>query len=233
MNTAIVIVIYNTPSLITKQVELIRKYCRDTAYHIIVVDNSSNQEAIDAIAYYCSQLGVPIIKTQSASQNGSDSHVFACNVSYTKLKQGYDYVFYLDHDNFPIKEFSVESILQGKMIGGLPQVKSKTYFWAGCVMWNNREIDKSLINFSVSHELGLDTGGMLYKVVEQYGKDQCVFFNEKYYENPVFTKTMYNFYATINNDMFMHFINSSGWNPTEGNTERVNSLLNILEERTK
>jgi hypothetical protein len=58
-----------------------------------------------------------------------------------------------------------------------------------------------------------------------------VFFDEKYYENPHFKKTMYNFYATINDDMFMHFINSSGWNKIEGNEERINSLINILEER--
>ena len=233
MKTAIVIVTYNTPSLIIRQIELIRKYCKDTNLDIVVVDNSTEQEAINAIYYHCRKRGVSVIKTQAASQGGSDSHVFACNISYSKIKGKYDYILYLDHDNFPIRDFSIEETLNGKIIGGLPQVKSKTYFWAGCVMWNNSEIDKPLIDFSVSHELGLDTGGMLYRVIEQYGDDKCLFFNEIYHENPYFTKTMYNFYTTINDDMFMHFVNSSGWNPIEGNTERVNSLHNVLEDRTR
>lgn len=232
MKTAIVIVTYNVPDLIIRQIDLLRKYCKDD-FDIIVVDNSTRPEAIDSIAYHCQVRGVRVIKTQASSRNSSGSHVFACNLSYSILKDEYDYFFYLDHDNFPVKEFSVESILKGKTMAGLGQTKSKTYFWAGCVMWNNYLVDHSLIDFSTSHEHGLDTGGMLYQVIEKYGIDQCVFFDEIYHENPSFRKPPYNFYAMINGGMFMHFINSSGWNPTEGNTERVNSLLNILEERTR
>jgi len=232
MKIAIVIITYNVPDLIIKQIELISKYCKDN-FEIIIVDNSTDDIAIKSIAYHCKERGVRVLKTQASSQRGSDSHAFACNVAYAMLYGGYDYFFFLDHDNFPIRNFSVEAILQGKIMAGLPQAKSKTYFWAGCVMWNDKDIDRSLIDFSVNHELGLDTGGMLYRVVEQYGDSQCVFFDEKYYENPHFRTTMYNFYATINDDMFMHFINSSGWNPIDGNTERINSLINILTETTK
>lgn len=227
---AIVIVAYNTPSLLPRQIDCIKKFCKDD-YDVVVVDNSTNKEAIDAVYYWTTVYGTRYIKTNAASKNGSGSHVFACNTSYHRLKDRYSYFFYLDHDNFPIRDFSVVSILDGKAIGGLGQEKSKTYFWAGCVMWNNITIDKSLIDFSTNSEFGLDTGGNLYRVIERYGNDACVFFNEKYYENPCFPQTMYNFYATINDDMFMHFINSSNWNPTMGNEERVNSLLNILEER--
>lgn len=229
---AIIIVTYNVASLINKQIELIRKYCKDE-FDIVVVNNSDNSEVIDAIKYYTTQAGVAYIKTQSFQQGGSDSHVFACNTSYFKLRDSYDYFLYLDHDNFPIREFSIIDVLGDKIIAGLRQDKSKTYFWPGCVMWNNRTIDKDLIDFSVSHELGLDTGGNLYRVIEKYGIDACAFFDEKYYENAGFRQPPYNFYATINDDMFMHFINASNWNPTDANIERVNSLINILEERTK
>jgi len=228
----IVTVTYNVSSLLWKQIELIRKYCKDE-YDIIVVDNSNESDAIDAVKYITTESKVGYIKTQSAHGSGSDSHVFACNTSFFKLKYDYEFFFYLDHDNFPIREFSVEEILKGRGIAGLGQQKSKLYFWPGCVMWDNRTIDKEIVDFSVSHEWGLDTGGNLYKVIERYGLDACIFFNEKYYENPVFKRSFYNFYSTINDDMFMHFINSSNWNPTEGNDERLNSLLNILEERTK
>jgi len=228
----IVIVTYNVSALLWKQIELIRKYCKDD-YDIIIVDNSNDNDAIDAIRYISTESRVGYMKTQSAHGSGSDSHVFACNTSFFKLRDDYDFFFYLDHDNFPIRDFSVTGILNGKCIAGLGQHKSKLYFWPGCVMWNNTTIDKDIIDFSVSHELGLDTGGNLYKVIEKYGIESCVFFNEKYYENPGFKKSFYNFYATINDDMFMHFINASNWNPTEANTERLNSLINVLVEMTR
>jgi glycosyltransferase involved in cell wall biosynthesis len=229
---AVVIIVYNTAKLITLQIELLRRFSLDPI-DIIVIDNSSEKKTSEDIFYFSRLSGVKYMKTNASDSNGSDSHVFACNVSYLKIKSYYDYFFYLDHDNFPVKDFSIPTILKDKCIGGLLQAKSKPYFWAGCVMWNNKEVDNSLINFGVSHELGLDTGGMLYKVIETYGEDRCVFFDEQYSQNPYFNTGMYNFYAMINDGMFMHFINASEWNPAERNEERINSLINILNEKTK
>lgn len=230
--TAIVIVTYNTANLIVKQVELIRRFCKDE-HDIIIVDNSLIPSVIEAIQYYNSTLGCIYHKTYASSMNGSDSHAFACNNAYLKFKDSYDYFLYLDHDNFPIKKFSIKSILENKTMVGMGQNKNGIeYFWAGCVMWDNAKIDHSLINFSTNLELGLDTGGMLYKVIERYGKEKCTFMDEMHYQNPNFTKSMYNFYALINDGMFFHMLNASGWNPSEGNEERINSLLNILNEKT-
>jgi len=228
---AIVIVVYNIPSLITKQIECIRKYCKDE-HDIIVIDNSDIKEVYEAVEYYCQQANVRRIKTFSADKEGSNSHVFACNLSYQKLKDEYDMFFYLDHDNFPIKEFSVRGILEDKSMAGLGQGKSTIYYWAGCVMWDDKKTGKDIIDFSVNHELRLDTGGNLYKAIERCSIDNCKFFSEVYHENPHFKNSFYNFYAVIG-DTFMHFINASGWNPTEGNIERINSLINILTEKTK
>lgn len=228
----IVIVTYNVPTLVLRQIECVRKYGRDKDCEIVIVDNSNEPEAIDGIRHFAGEAGVRLIKTVPANLGGSESHVFACNLSYFKLRDEYDYFLYLDHDNFPVRDFSVIETLAGRNMAGLGQQKSKLYYWPGCVMWNNRAIDNDIIDFSCSHELGLDTGGLLYKAIESVGIDTCGFFNEKYYENPYFKGLPYNFYSTINDDMFMHFINSSGWNPTDGNTDRINSLLSILYERT-
>jgi glycosyltransferase involved in cell wall biosynthesis len=231
-NVAIVIVVYNLSSLLAKQIGCIRKFCKDE-FDIIVIDNSASPPEIEAIKFITTDMGIRLIKTYSADANGSEGHVFACNFSYRKLKEEYEFFFYLDHDNFPIRDFSVCEILHGRGIAGLSQKKEKTYFWPGCVMWDNRTIDHDIIDFSCDHEIGLDTGGNLYKIVDKYGIDSCVFFNEKYYQNPYFRTGFYNFYSTINDDMFMHFINSSGWNPVENNEERINSLINVLTERIK
>lgn len=230
MKVGIVIIVYNTSKLISKQVECIRKFCKDD-FTIVVFDNSSLLVAADANQYYCTQLGVEYVKIYSAESSGSKSNAFACNLAYLKTKELFDYFLFLDHDTFPVKDFSVIGTLNGKLMAGLGQTKSKVYFQQTSLMWDNRAIDHSLIDFSVSNELGLDTGGMLYKVIEKYGNESLIFFNEKYYQNPYFREGFYNFYATVNDDMFMHFINGSGWNPVPNNEERLNSLLNVLDER--
>ena len=228
-NLAIVIVTYNIADLIVKQIECVRRFCADKDYDIIVVDNSTDKDIIDAISFYISDKNVVYLKTQAADTNDSRSHAFACNVSYLKFKSDYKLFFYMDHDLFPIKSFEVADVLKDKVIAGLGQAKSKDYFWPGCVMWNNESIDSSLIDFSTNNELGLDTGGNLYQVIEKHGKELCGFFDEKYYENQFYKQPRYNFYATINNDTFMHFINSSNWNPVVDNKERISTLLHILE----
>jgi hypothetical protein len=72
---------------------------------------------------------------------------------------------------------------------------------------------------------------MLYKVIERYGKAGVRFFNETHHQNPHFTKSFYNFYTTLNDGMFMHFVNASNWAGSEANEERINSLINILKEK--
>lgn len=231
MKTGIVIVVYNTAKFISKQAECIKRYCKDEDGTIEVFDNSNRNDIAESIAYFCTQNGLKYTKVYSAESSGSKSNAFACNLAYLRLREEYDFFLFLDHDTFPIREFSVRETLNGKAMAGLGQTKSRVYFQQTSLMWNNRVIDHNLIDFSVSNELGLDTGGMLYRVIEQYGNDAMIFFNEKYYQNPYFREGMYNFYATVNDDMFMHFINGSGWNPVPNNEERLNSLLNILNER--
>ena len=100
-------------------------------------------------------------------------------------------------------------------------------------MFDNSLIDQSLVDFSTCSQYGLDTGGMLYKVIDKYGKDKCVFFNEAYHQNNQFTETFYNFYSMLYNETFMHFVNSSNWAKSEKNEERINTLLAILEGKIK
>ncbi len=94
----IVIVTYNTPVLINKQIELIKKFCLDD-FQIIISDNSTDQQAADSIKYHSKQSGVyKYIRTKASSYNGSESHAFSSNTSYSMFKNDYEYFFYLDHD---------------------------------------------------------------------------------------------------------------------------------------
>jgi glycosyltransferase involved in cell wall biosynthesis len=227
---AIVIVTYNTSNLLAKQVECLKRFCKDE-YEIIVVDNSNDPKKIEDIEYLCTQSGVQRIKVKSTEARGSKSNAFACNTAYALLRDKYPFFYYTDHDTFAIRDFSVVKILEGRAIAGIGQQKSRMYFQQTSLMWDNKTVDNNLMDFSTNQEFGLDTGGNLYRVIEQVTRDGCIFFNEKYYQNPYFNQTPYNFYSTINDDMFMHFINGSGWNPISNNEERINTLLAILEER--
>jgi hypothetical protein len=231
-DTAIIITCYNESRFIKKQVDLIRRFHNEQV-DIIIVDNSTDSETVDQIKYYNKEMGCIYMKTNASSKNGSESHSFSLNLSYHIYKNDYKYIMYLDHDAFPTHEFSIKEMIGDNIITGMGQRKGEIeYFWPGCVMWNNEAIDRNLIDFSCSHDLGLDTGGLLYRVIEAYGKEKCPFLNEKHVQNPNFNKSMYDFYSEINDGMFLHMVNGSNWNPSEGHDERINSLLNILESKT-
>lgn len=223
--TGIVIITFNTPSLILPQLESIERFCRDD-FEIIVADNSSEQSASQAIEYHARNHR--FLRLQTQASNPSNSHASACNRAWEILKGEFDYLLFLDHDNFPFKPFSVVKMLGGKKLGGLGQEKSETYFWPGFFMAHT-----SVGELDFSPAYGLDTGGNLHKAIEGEGVENCVFFGEEHFSNTEIQpdKTPYVFYSVIAN-RFMHFINASNWAGTDNNEERINSLLNILKQRT-
>lgn len=229
---AIVIITYNCHNVFLKQIERIARHCKDK-YDLIVIDNSTNEKSVMAITHYCDKIresGELVVmrhKVIASSVNSSASHSFAANYSQTLYGESYDYFLYLDHDCFPVKDFSVIDLLGAKAMAGVGQAKiKKTYLWPGCLMFKKN----SSIDFSPNHELGLDTGGNLYKAMELSG-DNVIYFDEIHKQNPEFTKGFYNFYSLINDGMFMHFVNGSNWNNREHHEERINSLLNILDQQ--
>lgn len=227
---AIVVITYNTSELIAKHIECIKRFCKDD-HEIIIIDNSNKAEVIEPIRYHAETNGCVYYKTNASTGDSSQSHAFAANFAYNKFQDSYTKFLFLDHDNFPVKEFSVNEMLSSKALGGLGQGKLKGYFWPGCFMFDNEKVDHSIIDFSPNSEFRLDTGGNLYKLIERYGVDQCVFFDEEYHQNPYFNKSQYNFYSMINKGMFLHFTNASNWNGAEHHEERINSLMNVLNDK--
>lgn len=227
----IIIITYNQSNLLRLQVECIRKFCKDK-HDIIVVDNSTDKEAIENIFYHANDLGCQYLKTNASSKNGSGSHAFAANIAFEKFGRNYQYVAYLDHDLFPVKPFSAIEILDSKVMAGIGQLKNgKTYFWPGCLMFQSFVGTINLIDFSPNSEFGLDTGGNLYKIYDSFPPTNFVHFNEAYFENHGFTKNKQNFYAMINDEMFLHMIAGSNWKNEADHEERINSLINILTEK--
>jgi len=233
MTVGVIVITYNlSAEIFLLQMAAIKKFLTDD-FVIEIFDNSSNLVMAEQIRYHADKLGIRYTKTFSSSQNGSDSHSFAANLSYQRIKNDYDYYIYLDHDLIPVRNFSVIRMLEGgKVMAGIGQGAKKKYFWPGCCLFNANAIDRELIDFSYSHELGLDTGGMLYKVVEKYGIDNCVFFNEAYHQNPNFVSNEYGYFTAINDEMFYHCVNASNWNGTNRHEERINAFINLVKEKT-
>lgn len=217
----IIIITYNKSCLINTQIQCIERFCKDP-YRIVIVDNSTDPQEAEAIRYHTQ--AHTYIKTVPTSGNGSESHSFAANVSWNRFKDDFDTFFYLDHDCFPIRDFSIEEILGDKPLGGIGQQKSKLYFWPGCFMFRKQEE----VDFSYSHEFGLDTGGNTWKLIDKYGIENCAFLDEVSYQNPYFNKSNYNYYSILG-DKFLHFIGASNWQKSAHNQERINSLLNIVQ----
>ncbi len=157
--------------------------------------------------------------------------VFSANTSFNLFKDKYEAFAYIDHDLFIMKPFSVCEILSEKVMAGLGQGAKKKYFWPGIFFINLTEIDKELVDFGYCHDLNLDSGGMLYKLIDEYGEDKCTFFNESYHQNEQIGNSKYSMYAMINDGMFFHCIAGSNWKRDPRHEERMNTLLNIAKQK--
>lgn len=229
--TGIVIVTFNIlDQVFLLQIEAIKKFCQDE-FEIQIIDNSTNDEMAASVQYHAIRMGCLYQKTRANDADFSRSHAFAANVGFQLTKNKYDKLFFLDHDCIPVKPFSIEKILDGYMMGGVAQNKEVTYFWPGCFMFNNKDIAEQFINFSPDSKLGLDTGGQLHKAIENYGRENCIFFDEVICQNQAYAGEHYSTYNMICNETFMHFVNASNWNPVQDNQLRVNSLINIAREK--
>lgn len=233
IKVGIVIIVYNIPSeIFLLQIAAIKKFCDDD-FDIIVFDNSDDTDMAENIRYHASHHKISYTKTFSGSKGSSDSHSWAANFAYQKVKDDYNYLFFLDHDAIPVRHFSVVDTLNGGHVAaGIGQEKDKKYFWPGCLFLNISAIDKDVVDFSTNPVFGLDTGGNLYQIIEKYGEDACVFFNEAYHKNQYFNDRHHGYYATINNEMFLHFVAGSNWHNSENHKDRINSLINITKEKT-
>lgn len=225
-DVAIVIIVFNIYNLISKQIELINKFCKENV-DIIIIDNSSNLDVALEINKITCNFSCQYLKID-AKLDSSLSHAFACNYAYKMFNKLYKHILFMDHDIFPIQNFSIENLLDNKYASGIGQLRpNKIYFWPGLFIIDNIKIDTNIIDFSTNSSFGLDTGGNLYKLIETYGKENFNFLDEVHIQNNFNEQTQYKIYSLIGNT-FMHFLNASNWANQPNNENRINFLLNIL-----
>ncbi len=224
---AIVIVTYNANELLPIQLKCIKKYCQDDKYDIIVIDNSDIPHHVSYIMADCITNNVIYKKYESSTKDNSKSHAEAANYAYRLFKNTYEYFFYLDHDCFPIQNFGIEEMLYLDVAAGIIQVRGNIiYLWPGCLMFNNNILE-DCIDFSPNETLSLDTGGNLYKVVNN--NSNIYYLDEENVE--IIEEGFKTNYSLIYDKTFMHFIKGSNWNKNPNHIKRMEILMTILKEK--
>lgn len=235
MKAAVIIIAFNTSDFLLKQIELLKRFCTDPCFDIIVIDNSTNELEANKLRDISSSNGCKYMKTTIGAEP-SYSHAYAANTSYSMYSNEYDLMFYCDQDLFPVKAFSIEDISRNKSLSGIAQGKEiggrfVTYLWPGALFINHEILQdkKSILDFNP--ETGLDTGGKLYKIIDSSSSDHIQHFDEQPWTNPYFDKNHYDFYSMIYKETFMHFICGSNWANKDNHSERIESLFRILSEK--
>lgn len=228
MDNAIIIIAFNDPDLIIKQVECINQFHR-TAVDIIVIDNSTDQVKSESIRYHADRLKIIYKKTNSATTgSASMSHAFACNFAFDNFH--YRYMLFLDHDLFPIKKFTIKRLLDTSPYGGLEQIRQGIkYLWGGFIILDNSQVNPDLVDFYPRNVDGvqLDTGGGFSELLKD---GQCKLFDEVHVDNRYFSPRKGDYYAILGEVQFMHFIGGSNWMKRKDHAERQQSLYKILQE---
>jgi glycosyltransferase involved in cell wall biosynthesis len=233
--TGIITVAFNSSKLIEYQIKCVKKYCTDN-HEFIVVDNSNNNDESEKIKNVCFENNIRFIRTNydltNSFNNPSNNHGMALNYVYKLLKNEFDYLLFIDHDLFPIKNFSVEEILGDNIIAGHEQIISNIkYFWPGFIILS--KLDEE---FDFTPVVGLDTGGKLSSFIAKNANKSLTI---KHKHVPIDLKIdnyyMHEFYDDLHNGTFMHFIKASNWCNVSAEifNLRQNHLFGVLDNFIK
>lgn len=246
----VITIAYNHTRLIEKQIELVKQHVTDRNYLHVVVDNSPNRETRRRIKEICvkEQIGyVPVplfidkLICHKLFGNGI-SHGAALNwMFYYFLKQQKPVRFaLLDHDVFPMEDYSFIEKLGDRDFYGVERIKEHGwYLWPGWCIFRYDAISGCKPNFlpyylKVSF---LDSGGGNYP--RFYGR-----YDVKSVEFPhVVTKRIrrskglaaYNdIYhgdcVQLIDNKWLHFINGSNCAKIPGKDQLVDKMIDKIEQ---
>lgn len=224
-----IIIVFNTDRYLLEQIRLLQKH---VSQDIAVIDNSNDFSVSEKLKVICDENKVDYTKTAVNESDFSKSHAFACEVAIGMYRNKADEILLLDHDIFPIKEFTKPS--EEIILAGIPQYRKTskealeqhlfTYLWAGLLYINTKALKGIEIDIKpcIVADVFLDTGGGLYKLIKG-NPERIVYFNEQHQE------TEHGIYSLIDN-AWMHLIGGSNWAaiPKEKHEERINHLMSIL-----
>jgi len=238
-----VTIAFNNVFLIEQQIRLVKKYIKDENYIHIIADNSDCKEKREQIKNLCQKENIDYI---SLPFNWFQKmHIKACyahGLSMTwiyhsiikKLKPRY--FGYLDHDIFPINNYSVVEKIQsqdffGRLIDRTPENFQKPlwYLWAGFCFFRFDKVKNLNLSFypCVIDGVYLDTAGSVYlSLYKNYSPNELYLgapLAEKYFrEGNNYHSDLLHF---IDND-WVHTINGSNWKKVKDKDDFLKDFLN-------
>lgn len=133
----IYIIAFNNDKLIENQIYFLRKNCLDN-YKLIIADNSSDDEISNKIYNLCEKKHVDYIRLPKDNNlKLSWSHWYALNylMKHFILKSKIPYFWFLDHDCFLVKNFSILKELEKTWIWWLIPCEQCIKIWKKVIGW--------------------------------------------------------------------------------------------------
>ena len=181
---------YNRPDFVEIQHKTFQKFLQDD-YEFVVFNDARDSKLSRSIAKTCKTLGVKCVKIPQGIHDkpylerfqGENFHAPAVRnanvVQYALNNLGFAHngiVAIFDSDLFLVKDFSIESFLDGYAIAGVPQVHLQNgieipYLWIGIAFLDMRKLpERNLINFNCGKIKGVavDAGGYTYHYLTRH-----------------------------------------------------------------
>ena len=246
----VITIAYNHTRLIEKQIELVKQHVKDKNYLHVVVDNSPKKEERRQIKEICvrDKIGyvpVPLFRDRLICHkifgNGI-SHGAALNwMFYYFLKQRKPIKFaLLDHDVFPMEDYSFVNKLGEQEFYGVERIKEHGwYLWPGWCIFRYDAISDCNPNFLPYYlkESFLDSGGGNYP--RFYGKYDLKIIK---FPSVVTKRIQHSKELTAYNDIYhgdcvqlidnkwLHFINGSNCAKIPGKEKLVDKMIDNIEK---
>ena len=187
----------SSPEFLLHQARLFRRYCREPLDFVVVNDAKPRadptnwwRDDIDAaIREVAKRLNLHEVsfpqadhkshiweRRESASRRAAESIQLGFAVALRKFPD--QKILIIDHDIFPIKNFSLDEMLGDAAIAGIPQTRKGawlknevTYLWSGLLILDIPNLQRTdLIRFGCGFVRGArtDTGGQLYHYLARF-----------------------------------------------------------------
>lgn len=235
----ILTIAFNNAEVIEEQIHTIKEHCKDE-YCYLVADNSTDVTISKKIEEICTNQSDVVYfrlpKWNYKKLNPSNSHGVALNYVFKSIFKGHkniSNVLILDHDIFPIKDFSIREMSHKQDVYGLKmQSKAVWYIWPGFMYINIGKFDMQKLNFKPGY--GGDTGSSNWKMIYETLSEKemkfvslrKMFINEEKYKE--FTRQGSE--LDILDESWLHMVNASDWAGVGGMDLKLQSVRELLDK---
>lgn len=246
----IITIAFNNSEFIQYQILLLKRYLQDNFCHC-VVDNSSELKQRAEIKKSCISYGVSYYSVPPNPYKSTKSHGAAMHWAYFQLIKRFHFRYFgfLDHDIFPIADFSLMNKMDQGIYGRVIHAYHKDGYqktrsvqvpywslWAGFCFFESEKIKANFpwsFNFFSQHFHGgffLDTGGGLWNLL--YSKMDYPSHSASFEEVEIdkfLNKGKQQERFEILDECWLHFVSLSNWRSISDLNLKKEKLISFLK----